>query len=63
MAVCCITKPMSNKNDVHENEIKLTPEEIRKYKEFESLTDEELDILADNIYQCSSIIFEYYENQ
>ncbi|HOY32621.1 MAG TPA: hypothetical protein PKW80_12155 [Bacteroidales bacterium] len=54
---------MSNKNDVHENEIKLTPEEIRKYKEFESLTDEELDILADNIYQCSSIIFEYYENQ
>ncbi|MBP8041773.1 MAG: hypothetical protein KAZ36_07710 [Bacteroidales bacterium] len=54
---------MSNKNDIHENEIKLTLEEIRKYKEFESLTDEELDILADNIYQCSSIIFEYYENQ
>ncbi|HNZ42418.1 MAG TPA: hypothetical protein PLB59_12280 [Bacteroidales bacterium] len=54
---------MSNKNDANEKDIKLTIEEIKKHKEFESLTDEELDILADNIYQCSSIIFEYYENQ
>jgi len=63
LAVCCITKPTSNKNDANEKDIKLTIEEIKKHKEFESLTDEELDILADNIYQCSSIIFEYYENQ
>lgn len=54
---------MYNKKDDHENDIKLTPKEIRKYKEFESLTDEELDILADNIYQFSSIILEYYENE
>lgn len=54
---------MSKKQDVHENEIKLINEEIRNYKEFESLTDEELDKLKDNIYQLSTIIFEYYENQ
>lgn len=55
---------MSKKHNAHEvNEIKLKPEEIKKHKEFESLTDEELDKLADDIFQLSTIIFDYYESQ
>lgn len=42
--------------------IKLTKEEIKKYKEFENLTDEELDNCSDFIFQLSIIISDCYEN-
>lgn len=55
---------MSKKQKVYKiNEIKLTKEEIKKQKEFESLTDKELEDLSDTVYQLSTIIFDYYANK
>lgn len=65
MAVCCITKPMSNKNDVHENDIKekkLTPVKLRKYKGFENINDEEAINIIETLYQFSLLTLTIYNS-
>jgi len=56
---------MSNKNDVHENDIKekkLTPVKLRKYKGFENINDEEAINIIETLYQFSLLTLTIYNS-
>lgn len=44
-------------NDVKQNDLKLTKEEVKKVNGFDSIADEEADAIIDFIYNISIILF------
>ena len=54
---------LKNKTDVKQNNLKLTNEEINSVNEFENLSSEDVDKVANFIYNISIILYKTNENE